>query len=140
MARLVPAGVKVPRTRPFGRMARIGGPVHPDSGWLIYRRERASFEGELPIGDELAVCSNPAAIQAILQGEEPKEFRLVLGYAGWGPGQLEAEIREGAWLPSSPDTELVFENQNTESLWELAFRNATGLAYGATGDGRWGVA
>lgn len=124
-AELVPAHGEVPDTEAFHRTARIGGPVHPESGWLLYRSGTASFTGEVEMG-RVAVCNRPEALQAVIQGEPPHDFRLYLGYAGWGPGQLETEMKEGVWFPSPFDPDLIFESAN-DSLWERAFERATGL-------------
>lgn len=139
-AELVPEGMELPSTEAFRRRACVGGPVHLESGWLLYRRASATFRGELSIGDELAVCSNPSAVEAIVQGDEPRDFRLVLGYAGWGPGQLEGELREGVWLPSSADPGLIFEIE-PERLWDAVFKETTGASPLLTMQGSsWGLA
>jgi len=138
-AELVPPGMELPETLSFQRSARIGGPVHVESGWLLYRRADASFDGELAIGDDLAICSNQEAVRAIVHGDEPRDFRLLLGYAGWGPGQLEAELKEGVWLPGPAEPSLIFETQRA-ALWDAAFQEATG-ATNVTFQGKsWGLA
>lgn len=124
-AELVPEHGEMPETQAFRRQARIGGPVHPESGWLLYRSKSASFPGELEVG-RLAVCNRPEALQAVIKGEPPHDFHLLLGYAGWGPGQLEEEMKEGVWFPGPFDADLILEHSG-ESLWEEAFKRATGL-------------
>lgn len=138
-AELVPLGVEIPATESFQRQACIGGPVHLESGWLLYRRASASFLGELSVGEDLAVCSNPRAVEAIVKGDEPRDFRLVLGYAGWGPGQLEEELREGVWLPSRADPALLFSTER-ECLWDAVFRETTGAPPGSFQGTSWGLA
>ena len=138
-ADLVPAGVRVPGSSAFHRPARVGGPVTPESGWLIYRSGGPSFDGEIEVGDEVVVCSNAAALEAVVRGQEPKQFRLVLGYAGWDAGQLEGELREGVWLPATLDPRLVFET-DPDALWDVAFQQATGGKGNAFGGKTWGVA
>ncbi|WP_373047264.1 YqgE/AlgH family protein [Vulgatibacter sp.] len=138
-ADLVPAGVQVPRTAPFRKAARVGGPVTPESGWLIYPNGGPRFDGEIEVGEELLVCSNAAALDAVVRGREPRQFRLVLGYAGWDAGQLEAELREGVWLPAALEPSLVFET-DPDSLWDVAFQQATG-GMATTFNGKtWGLA
>lgn len=124
-AELVLPEEEVPDTQAFRRQARIGGPVHPESGWLLYRSSSASFAGEVEMG-RLSVCNRPEALHAVIRGEPPHDFRLFLGYAGWGPGQLEAEMKEGVWFPGPFDPDLIFESSG-DSLWEEAFERATGL-------------
>ena len=138
-ADLVPAGVQVPTTAAFRMPARVGGPVTPESGWLIYRSGGPSFDGEIEVGSELLVCSNATALDSVVRGREPREFRLVLGYAGWGAGQLEAELREGVWLPASLDPSLIFDTA-PEAMWDVAFQQATGGMGGTFTGKTWGLA
>lgn len=138
-ADLVPTGVRVPDSEPFRRPARVGGPVSPESGWLIYRRSAASWDGEIEVGEDLAVCSNSNALESVVRGGEPRDFRLILGYAGWGEGQLEAELREGVWLPAAFDASLLFDT-TPETLWDAAYRRATGVSGAAFSGKTWGLA
>lgn len=138
-AELVRPGEILPATQAFRRLARIGGPVHPESGWLLYRTSAATFPGEVEIG-RLAVCNRPEALRAVIRGEPPHDFRLFLGYAGWGPGQLEAEMKEGVWFPGPFDPDLVFESEDDDSLWEEAFERATGLPPSHFTQTEWGRA
>ncbi len=137
-AELLPPEGKLPDTQAFRRRAQVGGPVHPESGWLLYRTKSASFPGEVVMG-RLAVCNRPEALQAVIQGQPPHDFRLFLGYAGWGPGQLEAEMKEGVWFPGPFDADLIFES-NGASLWEEAFERATGLPPSHFTQTEWGRA
>lgn len=140
MAELVPAGIVVPETEAFRRPARIGGPVSPESGWLLYRQGETAWQGEITVGQGLVVCSNSAALDAVVRGGAPHDFRLVLGYAGWGPGQLESELKEGVWLPAAWDPALVFET-DPDRLWDEAYSRATGGGWGTTFTGKtWGLA
>lgn len=137
-AELLPSEGELPDTQAFRRRARIGGPVHPESGWLLYHTRNASFPGEVELG-RLAVCNRPEALQAVIQGEPPHDFRLFLGYAGWGPGQLESEMKEGVWFPGPFDPDLILETTG-ESLWEEAFERATGLPPSHFTHSEWGRA
>lgn len=130
-AGLVPGGVALPQTASFDAIARIGGPVQAHSGWLLYRRDPArAMPGEIDVGPDLAVTGDVSVFDGVLRGGEPKRFRLWLGYAGWGPGQLESEVQQGAWLPVPVDAELVF-NEPGEKLWEAAYERSIGTGPGA---------
>lgn len=130
-AELVGAGDALPATAAFQRAARVGGPVQPASGYLVYRRvPGVEVTSEVSIGEHLGVCSDPEVLRAVVRGEVLPDFLLLLGYAGWGPGQLEAEIRAGAWLPAPLDEELVLA-EDLESLWDRAYRKSIGLGAGA---------
>jgi putative transcriptional regulator len=127
-SKLVAQGSALPDSASFDREARRGGPVTPGSGWLLYRRGEAwSIHGEIKISESVAVTGDMDAFRAVLNGAEPRDFWLLLGYAGWGPGQLEREVREGAWLPCALDDDLLFSEQR-EDLWDRAYRGAIGLA------------
>ena len=130
-AEMVPAGITLPAATGFSRLARVGGPVSSQSGWLVYRRAASFTEvaHEIEVGD-LGVSGDAAAFDALLAGRGPEDFRLLLGYAGWGPGQLDAEVQAGAWLPAPLDAELVLDLE-ADDLWDAAYRRATGAAPGA---------
>jgi putative transcriptional regulator len=122
---LVPEGTTIPDLPAFGRTACVGGPVAPAAGWLMYRRMPEALPGEIPVGPDLAVSGELAAFDAVLRGGGPTEFRLVLGCAGWAPGQLESEISTGAWLPATVDVDLVFA-PNLEAAWDEAYHRSVG--------------
>lgn len=135
---LVPEGLTLPETPAFRRPARLGGPVSPYAGWLLFRRQHVHFQHELELGD-LVLTSNPEALHAVMRGEEPRDFRLILGCAGWGEGQLEGELKEGSWLPAPLDTELVLSTPS-EKLWDEVVKATTGLPPGAFIGRTWGGA
>jgi putative transcriptional regulator len=72
-----------------------------------------AVEGEIRIAATLEVLGR------FLQPETEQPFRLLLGYAGWGPGQLEGEIHRGDWIPMEVDDSLVFD-ADTAALWRKA--------------------
>jgi putative transcriptional regulator len=122
---LVPAGVTVPRTAVFSRPACVGGPVAPAAGWLLYRRADEPLAGEIAVGPELGVSGELSAFTDLMRGAGPSDFRLVLGCAGWAPGQLESEIVAGAWLPAAVDVALLFETAR-DDIWDEAYRRSVG--------------
>ena len=126
-AGLVPSGARLPKGGSYGSPARVGGPVMPGSAWLLYGRApgQASWEGEHDLGGAFAVTASKLAIDAVARGEGPDRFRVLLGYAGWGPGQIETEIQSGAWLPAALDGDLLFRLDASE-LWEAAYQSSVG--------------
>jgi putative transcriptional regulator len=122
---LIPRGQAIPETHSFGSAVRIGGPVAPAAGWLLYRRLPEPQPGEIVVGEDLGVTGELAAFSALLQGRGPTEFRLLLGCAGWAPGQLEAEIGAGAWLPAAVSAALVMDAE-ASFAWDEAYRLAVG--------------
>jgi putative transcriptional regulator len=122
---LLPAGQSIPDTPSFASAVRVGGPVAPAAGWLLYRRLDQPLAGEITIGTDLGITGEMAAFNGLLSGQGPGEFRMLLGCAGWGPGQLEAEIGAGAWLPATVSAALVMDAQPAFA-WDEAYHLAVG--------------
>jgi putative transcriptional regulator len=122
---LLPRDQAVPDTPSFGSAVRVGGPVAPAAGWLLYRRLPEPLAGEIAVGTDLGVTGEMAAFDALLHGRGPAEFRMLLGCAGWAPGQLEAEIGAGAWLPAAVSPALVMDAQ-AAFVWDEAYHLAVG--------------
>lgn len=122
---LVPAGQQIPDTPSFAAAVRLGGPVAPAAGWLVYRRREEPLPGEMPIGAEIGVTGELAAFSTLLEGHGPADFRMLLGCAGWAPGQLEAEISAGSWLPASVAPALVMDAQ-AAFVWDQAYHLTVG--------------
>lgn len=101
-----------------------GGPVSPERGWLLCRSVPRDGEG-FEVCDGIYMSSSQAALKQILAGDprdcEADRSRLLLGYAGWGPGQLDAEMTASAWLNIPVDVGLVFDTPAPE-LWQSALR------------------
>jgi putative transcriptional regulator len=125
---LFPEGTVFPGAESFQRLASSGGPVAPATGWLLYRPGPQEMPGQLDLTAELAITGEASAFGELLTlGAKPLPFRLILGCAGWAPGQLEAEISEGAWLPAPLDVDLVFEFEG-DRAWDEAYRRTIGAA------------
>lgn len=109
------------------RPALCGGPVSPESVWILYRRTSGEelLPGSLTVGDEIAITSTMEALKAVIAGRGPSEVRVLVGYAGWGPGQLERELAKGAWLPAEADAALLFADA-TSTLWQRAYQQTIG--------------
>ena len=120
---IVAAGEKLPTA--FDRQALSGGPVSPESVWILYRRGAEALPGSIVVGDDIGVTSSMEALRSLIRGDGPREFRLLIGYAGWGPGQLEHEISKGTWLPTAADAKLLFDG-TPETLWQRAYAGAIG--------------
>jgi putative transcriptional regulator len=122
---LLPTRLDLPDLPGLRLLARVGGPVAPSTGWLVYRRTATALPGEIEIGPDVGVSGEALAFAALAQGVGPSDFRLILGCAGWGPGQLESEIRAGAWLPAPMTADLVFDTLNA-GTWEEAYQRTMG--------------
>ena len=101
----------------------VGGPVEPQRSWILVGQDDEDFgeEGRVRIVEGLFLSSSPDLLQRLLGPEPPARTRLIVGYSGWGPGQLDAEIQESAWLISDVDRDLIFGTP-AERLWETAIR------------------
>lgn len=122
---LVAAGDTLPAV--FDHEAQSGGPVSPESVWLLYRRapDAEPLPGSILVGREIAVTSSVDALRELIAGRGPRVVRLLIGYAGWGPGQLEREISKGTWLPTAADAKLLFD-EPPATLWQRAYAGAIG--------------
>ncbi len=98
-----------------------GGPVHPDRGFVVHT-VRDGFESSLRVSDELMVTTSRDVLAAIAAGEGPEQYLVALGYAGWGDGQLEDEMRQNAWLSVPTDRGIVFDAPLDER-WNRAVSN-----------------
>ncbi|MBM4266025.1 MAG: YqgE/AlgH family protein [Deltaproteobacteria bacterium] len=102
-----------------------GGPVSQERGWLLCRDQPA--EGDtLTVCDGIFMSSSQTHLKSVLGGDPrscaPDRARLLLGYAGWGPGQLNAELTASAWLMVPVDEELIFHTPH-DKVWEAAIRS-----------------
>jgi putative transcriptional regulator len=97
----------------------MGGPVERERGFVVHT---ADYRGEntLEIGEGLALTATREILEAIAgRNDKPRRSLLALGYAGWGAGQLEAEIKENVWLTCDADDDLVF-GADYERKWNRA--------------------
>ena len=122
---LIPPGKQIPDTAAFASSVRSGGPVAPAAGWLVYRREPEALPGEIAVGNDIGITGEMAAFSALMEGKGPTDFRMLLGCAGWAPGQLEAEISGGAWLPAQVEAVLIMDSQ-AAFVWDEAYHLTVG--------------
>ena len=94
----------------------FGGPVSTDQAFVLHSADYRC-EGTLKIGDEFAMTATPEILQATARGEGPRQYLVAFGYAGWGPGQLDAEIQANGWLSVAADACLVFDDDD-DSKWQ----------------------
>jgi putative transcriptional regulator len=97
-----------------------GGPVQPEHGWLLLG---AGAPGSLEVTDVIdgvRFSRSPDVLRECAEAP-PEQFRVFLGYAGWGPGQLREELIQGAWLVAPASAEFVFDAPR-ETLWENVVR------------------
>ncbi len=101
----------------------LGGPVSPETGWVVFDPTGLDAETRpddtIQLGPRLAVTASLTMLHALATGEARCPAALSLGYAGWSPGQLEGELREGSWIPVDLDPALVFD-VDVEARWSRA--------------------
>jgi putative transcriptional regulator len=85
-----------------------GGPVQTDRGFVLHQPS-GQWSSTVAIGAEISLTTSKDVLEAVAAGIGPSRLLVTLGYAGWGPGQLEAEIGQNAWLTMPADADLVFD-------------------------------
>ncbi len=100
----------------------IGGPVEPQRSWILVKGDPdEDAAAGMRITDGLYLSTAPDVLRRLLEPDPPPFSRLIVGYANWGPGQLEKELQESAWLLSDVDSDLVFSTP-PERMWEASIR------------------
>ncbi|MFZ5708382.1 MAG: YqgE/AlgH family protein [Pseudomonadota bacterium] len=114
--------LKIPRSeRSRDIRVHFGGPVEHGRGFVLHSGEYRGSEATLQVAGDFGMTATVDILEAIARGEGPRDLLLALGYAGWGPGQLEAEILANGWLTSESDPGLVFSDDNA-GKWTAAVR------------------
>lgn len=101
----------------------LGGPVDTSRGFVLHNQDFFSDASTLPIKGTVAMTASLDIVRAIAKSPEPTQALFALGYAGWSPGQLEAEIRNNGWLHCEADEDLLFgqsiEEKYTHALAKI---------------------
>lgn len=95
-----------------------GGPVQQEQGFVIHTPV-GQWESTLAITDNIGITTSRDILQALTEGQGPEQLLIALGYAGWGPGQLEREMAENAWLSGPADPAILFQTPH-EERWSAA--------------------
>ncbi len=99
----------------------FGGPVECGRGFVLHSTDYATTPSTLRIDEAFGMTATLDILQDIAQGQGPNAAILALGYAGWGPGQLEHEIRENGWLICDASSEIVFSDAD-DGKWSAALK------------------
>lgn len=100
----------------------FGGPVENGRGFVLHSGDYTSDDSTLHVSDDFGMTATLDILQALATGEGPENALLALGYSGWGPGQLEAEILENGWLSCDASPELVFGGSDDDK-WAAALKS-----------------
>ena len=95
-----------------------GGPVHTDRGFVIHHPHER-WKSSIIVSDEIGVTTSRDILQSIAEGNGPEQSFIALGFAGWGAGQLEQEIKDNAWLNGPADSSIIFQTP-CEKRWEVS--------------------
>jgi putative transcriptional regulator len=97
----------------------FGGPVEIGRGFVLHSADYVE-SNTLVVGGNVALTATLEILRAIGRGGGPKQSLLALGYAGWGAGQLDAELQANGWLSVDSDESIVFD-PNLGDKWQRAF-------------------
>jgi putative transcriptional regulator len=95
-----------------------GGPVDNARGFVLHTSDWTG-DGSLRVDDATALTASLDVLKAIASGGGPSQGMLALGYAGWGPGQLDEEMAQNTWLSAPADPALLFDDEH-ETKWRRA--------------------
>ena len=100
------------------RPVHFGGPVEPGRGFVLHTTDYRE-DATLAVADGIGLTATLDILRAIGKGEGPRRSLLALGYAGWAPGQLDAEMQANGWLSVQADADLVFD-PDFDGKWRRA--------------------
>jgi putative transcriptional regulator len=96
----------------------IGGPVQPERGFVLHAPHGA-WESSYKISESICVTTSRDVLVAIAEGRGPQRALVALGYAGWGAGQIETELKENGWLTTLASERILFDTP-LEQRWDAA--------------------
>lgn len=96
----------------------FGGPVDSGRGFVLHSND-FTHPGTISLGTKISLTATVDVLQSIAEGDGPKDCLLAMGYVGWAPGQLDAELHSNKWLQIEADPELLFEVP-VEKRWTKA--------------------
>ncbi|WP_282602386.1 YqgE/AlgH family protein [Paracoccus sp. PARArs4] len=101
----------------------FGGPVEPGRGFVLHKvaQHGQDPEGRMRISPALAMTTTRDILEDLAMGQGPEQAVLALGYAGWGPGQLESEMLANGWLTGEGQDDLIFDPDH-DAKWQRALR------------------
>jgi putative transcriptional regulator len=101
----------------------LGGPVQPELGFILHTTDYRRA-GIIDVNGTVAVTATKEIIRDIAAGSGPNKFMLIFGYAGWGPGQLEGELKRNSWYTTPFELSLIFDMERNR-VWERAVERRT---------------
>jgi putative transcriptional regulator len=99
----------------------FGGPVEPGRGFVLHSGDYEAADATLSVSADISLTATLDILRAISEGRGPKKALFALGYAGWGPGQIESEIQANGWVHCDADASLIFDSA-MDAKWSVALR------------------
>lgn len=100
----------------------LGGPVENGRGFVLHSTDYTGTDATLQVSDTVAMTATIDVLERMAEGRGPRASMLALGYAGWAPGQLEAEIAQNGWLTCAARDDIVFGRAN-DHKWTAALKS-----------------
>ena len=98
-----------------------GGPVETGRGFVLHTSDYASGAGTMDVANGISMTATLDILEDIASGNGPQKSMLGLGYAGWGPSQLEGELVQNAWLVCDANEDILF-GRAAEHKWTAALK------------------
>ena len=97
----------------------IGGPVQLEQGFVLHTKAD-TWQKTVEVSPGIHLTSSKDVLEAIAENKGPEDYLVILGFSGWGSGQLESELQQNSWLTSASGVELLF-HKNSDDKWQMAF-------------------
>ncbi|WP_375174462.1 YqgE/AlgH family protein [Pseudooceanicola sp.] len=104
------------------RPVHTGGPVEQERGFVLHTADYTSAISTLTVNQDISMTGTLDVIEDLVEGTGPDVAMICLGYCGWGPGQLESELAQNAWLVGDASLPLIFATPDARK-WEAALAN-----------------
>ncbi|RLA04990.1 MAG: YqgE/AlgH family protein [Gammaproteobacteria bacterium] len=110
--------IEVPADFAGKKKIMAGGPVQVERGFIIHSPP-GNWESTIKLSNDIAVTTSQDILTAISKDQGPDDVELILGYAGWGAGQLDQEILENSWLSVPSNSDILFHTP-AKDRWKAA--------------------
>lgn len=114
--------LEIPRDHVDDGPVHLGGPVEPRRGFVLHSLDW-SGQDTVDVNGRWGMTGTLDVLRAIGEGEGPKRYLVALGYAGWGPGQLDEEMTRHGWFTTPADAALIFTGK-AFTRWQRGFESA----------------
>lgn len=116
------------------RTVHFGGPVELGRGFVLHTPDYSAGAATMAVNDQIGMTATLDVLEEIARGAGPAQWLMMLGYAGWGPGQLEEELAQNAWLVCDGARRLIFDLPDAEK-WEAALESLGVAALALSSEG-----